>query len=288
MILGSSDHPSDASVEWTEIETRVCEILTKITRLESTTKWSIARLCLVMQPYWLLHLPGAMYSVAIGESKGPAADERAEAQLHGKELPSDLSAASSSSTRIQTQKSSKSLVLAGLRKLFTNARGILERGERRRVVQRAKLRAGLRSSLAQEILHLGQDTQIVGLLLSFIGRLLESGGPRKAVLALSSIETYFSSIAQELLEHAWDFDFESAEPEELQTLFEKIADRVTLATPAIWAAAAAAAPALWPATSTCTSPPQAAAAVTVLSVAPLMEALSCSATTRMFASAVMT
>lgn len=227
LILGSSDHPSDASVEWTEIETRVCEILTKITRLESTTKWSIARLCLVMQPYWLLHLPGAMYSVAIGESKGPAADERAEAQLHGKELPSDLSAASSSSTRIQTQKSSKSLVLAGLRKLFTNARGILERGERRRVVQRAKLRAGLRSSLAQEILHLGQDTQIVGLLLSFIGRLLESGGPRKAVLALSSIETYFSSIAQELLEHAWDFDFESAEPEELQTLFEKIADRVS-------------------------------------------------------------
>src|SRR5687767_8789178 len=55
---------------------------------------------------------------------------------------------------------------------------------------------------------------------------------------------------------------------------------MTLATPAICAAALAASPALWPATSTCTSPPHWAAAVTVLSVAPLMVALSCSATTR--------
>src|SRR6476469_8449763 len=53
----------------------------------------------------------------------------------------------------------------------------------------------------------------------------------------------------------------------------------TLPTPAICAAASAAAPALLPATSTWTSPPQASAAVTVLSVAPLMVALSCSATT---------
>ncbi len=42
----------------------------------------------------------------------------------------------------------------------------------------------------------------------------------------------------------------------------------------------AAAAALWPATSTCTSAPMAAAAVTVFKVAPLMEALSCSAITR--------
>src|SRR5437868_5614378 len=53
----------------------------------------------------------------------------------------------------------------------------------------------------------------------------------------------------------------------------------TLATPAICAAALAASAALAPATSTCTSPPHWAAAVTVLRVAPLMEALSCSAIT---------
>src|SRR5574343_325662 len=55
---------------------------------------------------------------------------------------------------------------------------------------------------------------------------------------------------------------------------------MTLATPAIWAACWAAPCALWPATSTCTSPPQAAAAVTVFRVAGLMLAWSCSAMTR--------
>ena len=55
--------------------------------------------------------------------------------------------------------------------------------------------------------------------------------------------------------------------------------QATFATPAICAAACAAAAALWPATSTCTSPPQATAAVTVFSVAPLSVPWSCSAIT---------
>src|SRR3982750_2827201 len=61
---------------------------------------------------------------------------------------------------------------------------------------------------------------------------------------------------------------------------------MTLATPAMAAAALAAASAPLPATSTWTSPPHWAAAVTVLRVAGLMLALSCSATTS-DASAVM-
>src|SRR5487761_2057548 len=57
----------------------------------------------------------------------------------------------------------------------------------------------------------------------------------------------------------------------------------TLATPTIWAAAFAVSAALWPAISTCTSPPPlltiSSAAVTVLSVAPSTVRLSCSAIT---------
>src|ERR1035437_5152150 len=53
----------------------------------------------------------------------------------------------------------------------------------------------------------------------------------------------------------------------------------TLETPAICAAAVATAAALEPATSTWTSPPHWRAAVTVLKVAPLRVALSCSAIT---------
>src|SRR6218665_1901001 len=54
---------------------------------------------------------------------------------------------------------------------------------------------------------------------------------------------------------------------------------ITLATPAICAAALPASAALAPATSTCTSPPQAMAAGTVFRVAGLMLAWSCSAIT---------
>src|SRR5580698_11455488 len=60
----------------------------------------------------------------------------------------------------------------------------------------------------------------------------------------------------------------------------------TLATPATFAAASAAACALWPAISTCTSPPIFAAAATVLSVAAFSDALSCSAITRIVISSV--
>src|SRR6185295_3955508 len=56
---------------------------------------------------------------------------------------------------------------------------------------------------------------------------------------------------------------------------------ITLATPAILAAACAAPAAFWPAISTWTSPPQAMAAVTVLRVAGLRVPWSCSAMTRL-------
>jgi len=62
------------------------------------------------------------------------------------------------------------------------------------------------------------------------------------------------------------------------TLERRILDLVLTAAPP--PAAAAAAPALKPATSTCTSPPSLPAAVMALSVAGLTEALSCSAITR--------
>src|SRR5450432_204670 len=61
----------------------------------------------------------------------------------------------------------------------------------------------------------------------------------------------------------------------------------TLTTPVTAAAAVAAPDAPAPAISTCTSPPSCNAAVTVLSVAGRMPALSCSATTRVFTASAM-
>src|SRR5690606_7466480 len=75
-------------------------------------------------------------------------------------------------------------------------------------------------------LHHSGHAQIVSLLLSFIGRLLDTGGPRKSQLAFTSIESYFSSVAKALIHHAWDFDFESAEPDELRLLLEQVSEEI--------------------------------------------------------------
>ncbi len=228
LILGCTSHPESLSIGWAQVENRVSEILKKLVRLDSSMKWSTSRLCLVFRPYWMIRLPGAMYSISIGEFKGPAADARGEAQLHGKRIPSDISVREYRNIQSGQEKTPQQHALAALKKLFSNARGILEQGTQRRIVQRAKLREGLRSSLAEDALHHGRDTQIVGLLLSFIGRLLESGGPRKSILAFSSIETYFSSIAEEFINQAWAFDFESAESDVLQTLFNSVSEKLDI------------------------------------------------------------
>lgn len=227
LILGCTASGTETSqIEWAEVEHRVAGILRKLMRLDAGMKWSVSRLCQIFRPYWLLRLPGAMYSVAIGEHKGPATNARSEAQLHGKELPSEFTPQKPGKTDSQGVKTAQELSLAALRKLFSKARGSLERGERRRMVQRARLKEGLLSDEAQEALHHSGHAQIVSLLLSFIGRLLDTGGPRKSQLAFTSIESYFSSVAKALIHHAWDFDFESAEPDELRLLLEKVSEEI--------------------------------------------------------------
>lgn len=221
LLLGITSDAKHQSIRWSDVAQRVSEILPKLVRLDANTKWTIAKLCLVMRPYWLIRLPGAMYSVATGEFKGPGPDSRAEAQLHGKQLQPEF-APREALPRQESRQEGKKLALVSLKKLFSNARGILEQGEQRRAIQRVKLRKGLKSELAEEALRLGSETQIVRILLSFIERLLESGGPRKADLAFSSIEAYFSAIAEEFINKAWDFDFESSSAEELNELFKSV------------------------------------------------------------------
>ena len=176
-------------------------------------------------------VPGHVAEGRQQQAARPLADRvdqgRAEAQLHGRHLPSEVSANITRGSRTSQPKTEKELALKALKKIFSKARGILERGERRHRVQRAKLREGLSSTDAEEALHHGRDTQIVGLLLSFIARLLDNGGPRKSLLAPSSIEAYFSAIAEEFITQAWEFDFESASSEELRDLFDAVSKKVS-------------------------------------------------------------
>ena len=226
LVLGCSSHSKTFAAEWADIKLRIIANLKKIALIGPGNKWSVSRLCMVFRPYWLIRMSGAMYSVAIGEHKGPAPDARSNAQLHGLDLPSELSFKADGKILLKSLKSEQELAIAALKKIFSNARGVLERGEQRKMPHRSRLQNGLSSKEANEALHYGRSTQIVPLLLSFIGKLLDTGGPRKVQLAPSSIQSYFSSIVTEFIYQAWDFDFESASSETLQELFNLVSVKV--------------------------------------------------------------
>jgi len=226
LILGIDSRRDRSTFEWCDVEQRACEILRKLMSLGDKQRWTLARLGLMFRPYWLLRLPGAMYSVANGDHKGPAADAQSEAHLYGKrptQLDTCVEALRRPSTTLEQEKKA---ALQALKKLFRQARGVREQGEQRRRVQRAKLRAAIRSEMSSEMAVWSSSSQIVYLLLTFIERLLETGGRRVKSLAFTSIEKYFTSIAEELMLQAWDLDFESCDADTLKTLFDSVAVKV--------------------------------------------------------------
>lgn len=226
LVLGISKRNEDITIDWPQVERRVQTILHKLLCLGSPQKWSAARLCLVFRPYWLIRLPGAMYSVSIGEYKGPAADAVSEAMLHGKRPPPPPAKPLSLVEPARAIEHDQQAALKGLKLLFRNARGELEKGEQRRRVQRAKLRSSVRAEMNEDMLRWSSSSQVVYLLLTFIDRLLDNGGRRVKSLAFRSIEKYFSLVAEVLIREAWSIDFESCDAESLENLFDSAAEQI--------------------------------------------------------------
>lgn len=210
LVLSMNRREGIEAVLWQDVERSVELILLKLANLGVNERWTTTRLLLVFRPYWLLHLPGAMYSVASGQNKGPAPDRQSDALLHGKS-PAKLivSGKASSPKAIPTVDIQKRLALNKLQSFFSHARGRLEAGDQRKRVQRAKLRTAL-TEWSGELEEGVAAPLLVDLLVSFVVRLLEEGGQKKNTLAFSTIETYFKSVVEVLINHAWDFDFEGA------------------------------------------------------------------------------
>ncbi len=226
LVLGIAKRSEDTASEWPQVERRIQTILHKLLCLGSPLKWSVARLCLVFRPYWLIRLPGAMYSVSIGEFKGPAADATSEAMLHGKRPPPPPAKPLPLVDPARAVEHEQQEALKGLKLLFRNARGELEKGEQRRRVQRAKLRSSVRAELKDDMLRWSSSSQIVYLLLTFIDRLLDNGGSREKILAFRSIEKYVSLVAEALIREAWSIDFESCDADALEHLFDSVAQQI--------------------------------------------------------------
>ncbi|MFS2035558.1 hypothetical protein ACEN8I_16170 [Polaromonas sp. CT11-55] len=227
LVLGALRLPPRESGPelWKAVSQRVGLILRKLLGNREHAEWSVQKLCTVFKPYWLSRLPGSMYSVAAGDHRGPAADARSHAHLLGGALGIEVVKPSISSKRAAPP-IAKPQAHKDLQRLFRESRGILEKGERTKRKQRAALRAALTSESALSLSRWRSETQIVDLLRSFIGYLLDKGGKRVKTLAFTTLERYFSLIAQEMIALAWDIEFESISAEELTDLLNAVSARL--------------------------------------------------------------
>lgn len=210
-----------APEHWEAVAKRVTLILRKLLGSNETSGWDIRKLCLVYRPYWLVRQPGAMYAVAIGDYVGPAADAPSETKLLGAPPDAVIGKFDLAPERKASSTINRMEPYQELRKLFSESRGVLELGESTKKKQRAALRNALDSSTSAFLLTKWRsETQIVDLLFSFIGYLLEKGGERVKLLAFSSMEKYFSPVAKQMIDLAWETDFESIDKKELILLLE--------------------------------------------------------------------
>ena len=220
LAYGTQPFPAEVNPNlWKCVEVRIALILRKLLNPNGDVGWDLQKLSLAFRPYWLVRLPAAMYAVAIGDYRGPAADPLSEAQLLGSAKEPSESKLPSTHELVET--SDNTVAYKELRNLFAISRGVIEKGQRTKKKQRAALREALKSSESAMTLNKWRaETQIVELLFSFIGRLLYKGGKRVETLAFSSLEKYFSLVAKEMIQIAWTTNFEAIEKAELTRLLE--------------------------------------------------------------------
>ncbi len=219
LVLGLEQLEADRAVTWDQVNKHIALILQRLLRIDAK-KWDLDLLCKIYRPYWLLRLPGAMYAVAIGDYCGPAADEVSELELFG--ISGSIGDTPKKEAPKPKRTGGKNAALKELKKVFSMCRGRIEVGEQRKQIQRKKLREVLNSPEVIEYSYFAEETQIVDLLLSFIEKLMDTGGTRIKNLAFGTLERYFGLVAGALIDEAWDVDFSNANADDLTDLFDKL------------------------------------------------------------------
>ena len=209
-----------------QIDERIDAICRRIVgRYPGKGIWGIDHLIEIFRPWWFIHQPGFLHSIARGIHHGPAPHPISEAsllapseppplpRLTGKvSLPTDEQA-----TTLATEHATREI-----QSLLRKASGRTESGTAHTQLQRKRLRENLREIASPELAQWVDQKQIIDHLLSFTRDLLETGGFRKKNLAFNSIKTYLLSILGSLIRLAWDFDFSEMTSENYRTLYKAV------------------------------------------------------------------
>lgn len=189
----------------------------------SAEKPSIDTLISVFRPWWVLRLPGALYSIAIGDHCGPAADIRSECALFGFR-PDSMEVSQLPKMergQLAAAQQSPQEAIRAFGKFLAKAAGIFEELEATTRSQRARLRSSLENKMPDSLRVLAEHQQIVMLMIDFLRYLLEEGGKRKDILKFSTIRTYFTNI-RGLVTILWDCDLYEFDSTDYDDAYNKL------------------------------------------------------------------
>jgi len=222
------DGTNSLALEWGEIEQRISKILNKtFGRNTGKANWKMADLCGLFRSWWFIRLPGAVYSITIGDHNGPAPHPISEASLLADDEPKVLipplltpphEIAEDPANEAQKQKDA----LDVFNFMKNTAAGVLEEGTERTRIQRSALYRLLTSDQDPQLAFWMQEQPIVDALVGFLFRLLDEGGPRKKVLRFSSMNAYISQIASALIAEAWDASLDEMIAEDYEDLYRRV------------------------------------------------------------------
>jgi integrase len=186
---------------WKKIDVEIGRILARMQAPKSAgAVSSLSGLCLVFRPWWHLRLPGALYSVAVGDHVGPAPSRTSEESLFAAQEPSPFENRKgllSTQLQLPPAKAQKQ-VLNAINKLFSKSEGSLSK------TRRSNLGKILKEPYQEDLFFYFNEQPIVQHALGFIEYLLDVGGPQQPILRFSSIRTYYSKVVPLLVEQWWD------------------------------------------------------------------------------------
>ena len=235
LLLGFEEKYSSAILPETvarDVIRRANKLLQSAPAAISSESIGLANLIDVFKSWWLVRLPGALYSIAVGEHSGPAADALSECAMY--EIPCGMVARHSRLTVLCTGKHAAKAGPERAHHLFNKflnyAGGEFENKVASTRYQRQRLSGALRNLEASgqpalsDLSALSQNQQIVFLMLEFLMFLLEEGGKRKEALRFSAIRTYFSNI-RKLIDVLWDKDILGFEAKDYDEAYREVVAR---------------------------------------------------------------
>lgn len=214
-------------VSWHDVEVRISEVLRETLGAKNAGKeWSLKDLCNIYKAFWHLILPGGLFAHIKGDFCGPAPTLRSERLLLAKPFESPMkwmrylrmTMPKSSSLK----KNECRIAYGEFSKIFTSARGQVENESATSAKQKSKLRSLLDLNTNYELNYWVDQNHTFELLVKFLWHLIEDGGLVVPYLAFSSIDKYFGMIGPQLLEFAWEADFEGMGVQDYSNLYDKI------------------------------------------------------------------